>query len=334
MAASNPSRFSRKIWRLGLAVVVAALIYTAGWFYATSQIKERLQLAFGGANPIAAEVDCGDMDMRGFPFRLGLHCSKLAVDDHRNGISATFGSLRTAAQIYAPGHVVWELDGPAEIRSAFGPVVLADWKNLRSSLSAGFSGVNRTSLTADEVKATVSSTLSTEVVDVTAKRGELHLRRNDADLDVAMLMENAQAVIRDSAIALPLVSTSADLTLAGKADFIDLRDVTGAGLYGASGEVRRLVFDLGDGKTITVSGPFSFNDSGYLSGDMRVDVEGIDAWSQTLQAGLPQLSKQVKSATNMLKALFGGKNTGGANFTIRDGTVTLSFIPLGRLPPI
>jgi hypothetical protein len=38
------------------------------------------------------------------------------------------------------------------------------------------------------------------------------------------------------------------------------------GLYGASGELRKAVADIGDGKTMTLSGPFSFDEEGYLSG--------------------------------------------------------------------
>lgn len=334
MATSSRSAISRKFGLLGFAVLAAVLLYTAGWFYATSVMKERLTLAFDRGNPAAAAVACDDMDVRGFPFRLGVFCSRVAIDDHRNGLSATFGAFRSAAQVYAPGHIVWEMDGPAEIRSAPGLAIQAEWQTLRSSLIAGLGGMDRTSLEAEGLKASVTSTIDNRVADIDARHSELHLRRQGEDLEAAILFEDVQAVIRDSAIPLPRVSASADLTLAGKGDFIDLKDESGKGLHGASGELQRLVVDLGEGRILTLSGPFSIGDDGYLSGEILVAIEGIDAWSASLQTMVPQSATQIKSGSNMLKALFGGKDTGSATISIRNGEMSLSFIPLGKLPPI
>ncbi|MGV8939127.1 MAG: DUF2125 domain-containing protein [Allorhizobium sp.] len=334
MATSSRSPISRKFALLGFAILAAVLLYTAGWFYATSLMKDRLTLAFNQDNPAAAAVTCDDMDVRGFPFRLGVYCSRVDIDDNRNGLSATFGAFRSAAQVYAPGHIVWEMDGPAEIRSALGVAVQAEWQNLRSSLIAGLGGMDRTSLEAEGLKASITSTIDNRVVDIDATHSELHLRREGEDLEAAILFKDIQAVIRDSAIPLPRISASADVTLAGKGDFINLNDESGKGLYGASGELRRLVVDLGEGRILTLSGPFSFGDDGYLSGEMLVAVESIDAWSASLQTLVPQSAIQIKSGSNMLKALLGGKDTGSATISIRNGQMSLSFIPLGTIPPI
>ncbi|MGO7902907.1 DUF2125 domain-containing protein, partial [Rhizobium ruizarguesonis] len=64
--------------------------------------------------------ECSDIEFRGYPFRIGLFCSKIYVDDNVNGVSATFGALRSAAQVYSPGNIVWERDSPAEIRTTNG----------------------------------------------------------------------------------------------------------------------------------------------------------------------------------------------------------------------
>ena len=43
-------------------------------------------------------------------------------------------ALRTAAQVYAPWHIVWEMDGPLDVTLGNGPAVQASWKSLQSSL--------------------------------------------------------------------------------------------------------------------------------------------------------------------------------------------------------
>lgn len=90
----------------------------------------------------------------------------------------------------------------------------------------------------------------------------MHLRQNGADLDGAITLTDLSTVIKDWPQLLPRLNAIADVTLAGKAGMVDGSDT--AGLYGASGELRRLVADIGEGRTMRISGPFSFDNEGYL----------------------------------------------------------------------
>ena len=99
MAASSPSRTSRKFLFLGFGIIVFVAIYSAGWFYAAQRLQETVirTLAPGGAASVSGE--CRDIAFRGYPFRIGLFCSKVDVKDTRNDVTASFGALRSAAQI-------------------------------------------------------------------------------------------------------------------------------------------------------------------------------------------------------------------------------------------
>ncbi len=337
MAASsrNPRSGSvRKFWLLGTGVVAAVALYTAGWFYAANQLQSRLATVLGQDHANGVSVDCPDMEFRGYPFRIGLFCSKVTVDDGPNGISATFGPLRSAAQVYAPWRAVWEMDGPAEVRAAPGLTVSADWDRLQSSLRAGFGGIDQTSLLVEGVTASLISAFTTPKLDLNVKRGEVHLRRNGADMDAALLFEAANARIEDDPRQLPTLSGSADLTLVDKAEFMSGRDETGTGPYGMKGEMRRLVVDLGDGRIVTVSGPFSINDQGLISGKFHVEIEKIKGWQDAIAAAFPEGEKNVKLASSLLKSLASGKDDVSVDLKVTDGVVTLSFIPIGFIPPI
>src|SRR5215218_7049892 len=104
MAASSQSgsgqyRSGRKFWLLGGAILLVIALYTGGWFYAASALKQTVLTAIAPRADAGVTGECSDIEFRGFPFRIGLFCSKVDIDDNVNGISATFGTLRSAAQV-------------------------------------------------------------------------------------------------------------------------------------------------------------------------------------------------------------------------------------------
>ncbi|NWJ24104.1 DUF2125 domain-containing protein [Rhizobium sp. RM] len=333
MAASSQSGTARKILWLGLAIVVAIGLYTAGWFYAANKLKETVLNAIAPTEAASVSGECGDIAFRGYPFRIGLFCSKVNVDDKENGVSASFGQLRSAAQVYDPGHIVWELDSPAEIRTGHGLTVSAEWQNLQSSLTTKLKGIDRTSLVIEGLKANAVSSVTGQTIDFDAAKTEMHLRQNGADLDGAITVTDAATVIKDWPQILPRLSAIADVTLAGKAGMIDGSDETG--LYGASGELRRVLADIGEGRTMRISGPFSFDNEGYLSGQFKVEIEKLGAWSDNAKQAFPQLQSTIDTARKLLGALAGGGDRASVDVVVDRGRATISgFIPLGKIPPI
>lgn len=330
---STPSPARRKILLLGLATAAAILVYSGAWHLAATTLDERLMQAMEVRNPSHASIACEDRDLRGYPFRIGVFCSRVSVDDHRNGISASFGAFRSAAQIYAPGHILWELDGPAEIRSANGLRASLQWEVLRSSVVTGASGVDRSSLEANNVRLALTSVLDA-ALEATASHLETHVRRNGGDLDYAALTRDLKVSSREGAFELPSVSTSLDLTLADQAAMLDFNGRTAGSLRGVAGELRHFTADLGDGTLVTLRGPLSVDDTGLLSGRLRVEVENLPGWSTELKALLPGASDIIDNGTRVLTLFFGGKKNGSADLVIDDGRVMLGIIPIGVIPPI
>ena len=94
------------------------------------------------------------------------------------------------------------------------------------------------------------------------------------------------------------------------------------GLNGSAGELRRIVADIGDGKVMTLTGPFSFDEQGFLSGKFKLEIERLGPWGDSLKQTFPDIASTVYTATKLLKSLAGGKDTaenipgGGARFII------------------
>lgn len=334
MSTDSQSPVSRKVVRLGVLIVLVIAVYSVGWYFAAEYLKNRILTFFAGGNPAGVTASCENADMGGYPFRFRLNCSRLSFDDHFQGVAASFGPVRAAAQIYNPGHVVWELDGPAEIRSALGFNTALDWTNMQSSFRIGLSGLSRSSLMMEGLNATVTSTVSSLQLQVTAPSAQSHVRQNEGNLDYATLVRDVSVSIDGTKIALPPVSASLDATFADKGGLLDPRVAQEQRLYGTKGEIRRMVVDLGEGRVLTLSGPFEVGEDGLVSGRIKVEVEQIKAWRDALKAAYPEQSEMIDNVANVLRALAFGRDDSEAEITIQNGVAALGFIPLGQIPPL
>jgi hypothetical protein len=194
-------------------------------------------------------------------------------------------------------------------------------------------GIDRTSTVIEGLKATAVSSYSGQTINVDAGRTEIHLRQNGDDLDGAISLQDANTVVKDWPQVLPKFTASADLTLAGKAGMIDGSDRQG--LYGASGELRKVVADIGDGKIMTLTGPFSFDEQGFLSGKFKLEIEQLGPWRDSIKQAFPEIAKTVDTASKLLKALAAGSDHVSVDLVVDHGRATVSgFIPLGSIPPI
>jgi len=334
MSTAPESTISRKVVRLGVLIVLVIAVYSVGWYFAAEFLKNRILTFFGGGNPAGVSATCEDARMGGYPFRFRLTCSRLAFDDHFQGVAASFGPVRAAAQIYNPGHIVWEMDGPAEIRSALGFNTALNWTNMQSSFRIGFSGLSRSSLVMEGLSATVTSTVSSLQLQVTAPSAQSHVRQNEGNLDYATLIRDMGISIGGTKIALPPLSASLDATFVDKGGLLDPRVAQEQKLYGTRGEIRRMVVDLGEGRVLTLSGPFQVGDDGMLSGRIKVEIEQINAWRDAVKTAYPDQTDMIDNVANVLRALAFGRDDSEAEITIENGVAMLGFIPLGQIPPL
>ena len=335
MASSSRTSVSRKIWYLAAAIVLAVVLYTGGWFYAASALKEKTLALLGSREASGMTVECADADYRGYPFRIGLFCSSITLDDRNNGVSATVGTLRSAAQVYDPSHIVWEVDGPAQVRTSHGLTVSSEWESLQSSLVAQGRSVERSSTVIRQGMTSIVSTATGGSFNIGAEQFEVHLRQNGQDLDAALKLDKLRTTGESLPELLPAITATADVTFVGRGGILDGTDPSGIALYGTEGEMRSLSADLGEGRTISISGPFSIDDDGYLSGRLKLKVDQIDAWQSSLSEAFPDIAPVLQTVAGMLSALNGGGQSASLDLTVKRGKILAGgFIPVGEIPPI
>lgn len=333
-AVANRSSVSRKILWLAAGIALVSGLYSAGWFVAADQVEKRLTAYLTERQASGFGGECAEMEVRGFPFRIGLFCDKVRLDDTRHGASASFGALRSAAQVYQPGRAVIELDGPAEIRVSPGATISADWTLLHASLAATLSGVDRTSLAYDNLTGTARSPLTGKGLGFGASHGEIHLRQNGGDLDAALSIDKLDLRPGEGPSLAPPADVTMELTVAGKAEWLQAASFSPHMLRATSGELRQLTLDAGSGMSAKLSGPFSVDDQGLISGEFSLVIANIDSWRESLVKIIPGEAELLDNIANMLKALSGGRNEATVKLNVRDGTAFLAFVPIGVLPAL
>lgn len=323
------SSASRKIRRLGIAVLVIAALYSAGWFFVASKFEDFLKgnIAAGGEVDIA----CPGLATSGFPFLIGFSCDSTRIADGLTGNSLAAGALRVAARIYSPGSAVVELDGPAHVSLSDGSALTAQWKTMRSSFSVGLGRLKTFSASGEDLSLNYLSAALYSAIVAKAQHGELHLRGNDNDLEAAFLARGFEFGSEGSDPVLPALSTSLEVTADGKAGLLEGKPMLTRAM---KGHITSFKIEAPDGVFGELKGPYSIDEEGYVSGEFETHLEKLGLWEKNLLRLFPEAESTISSMAALLKGLAKGDDTVTVNLVVDKGTITLSMVPIGHIPPI
>lgn len=323
-----------KIVALATTLVVAAVAYTGVWFYFAGQLESRASAFVAALTGRGIDAACENLDVHGYPLEMGLSCTAVSATDEEHGTFEA-GPFESRAQIGKPNHIVSTLKGPMKAKGADGTTIVADWDTLATSAVFGRIGLVRGDVQTKGFEATVRSPDLPGPVAVTSTETEAHARQNGGDLDAAFTVSRLALKGDGPLAALPPADVSGVATLKDMARLLSgRRAMPDHLLRGTSGTLSNLTADIGEGATLTVSGPFSFDKEGRLSGTFDVAVANLPAWQTAVRSVLPGADQTIESAGTMLAALGGGNGRISVTLTADHGRLSLGFIPLGKLPPI
>jgi hypothetical protein len=328
-----------------LLVVIAALC--AGWYFAWNwgarELDRRADLAVQDISEAGGRLECKDRHIEGFPFRIGVYCTTIEFAPPGGGAYSA-GQLRSAAQFYAPGHVIAELDGPAQLQLPNGSRFELGWENFRSSLRAGLSGISATSLELRQPVLSEGKGTQGEQVLASAEDAQLHLRRTPQDEKALDLAFSVQAM-RDDKERFPAFSLAADTRIDALAG--QLKPGFDLSAYirenGISGEARQIVLEPRAGGRMVLSGPFTIGADGLLDAQVRIEANSISSLGAFFIALFPDDSETISNIAGLLSSMEPSGTTDGAaatgksatiTLTIRRGAVSFGLIGLGKLPPL
>ena len=326
MASSNdkPVNYSRRFFWLLLGIVAAIALYSGGWYYAAGKVGERVQTAVDGANASGRRANCESLEVRGYPFRLGVFCRSVMFEDPKAAIRFQAGAFRSAAQVYQPNLVIGELDGPATLETPGIPTLDLKWESMRASVRIASPLPERVSVEGRNVEVRLDEPGDVPPLLGRAGHAELHARPTaDAGYDLAVRFNELRFDPN-------FVGTDKLSPLAGLADFFVERWQSGG--RESSVNIRNLTVSIDDkGSGAEVSGPFAVGIDGLIDAELQVKVRNPRVLGELLVSLMPVYREQVELAVGTI-AMLGEEPT--FPLKISRGKVRIGFVSLGAIPPL
>jgi hypothetical protein len=323
---------STKLALLAGFILLVIAGYTLLWFTLADRLQGRVESFLADLGDEGLVAKCDNLDVRGYPFRIGVFCDAIRAE---NGGEFTVAAdaFRSTAQVYNPGHIVSELDGPLQVSLDTGESLSAEWDVLQASTVFSTDGLMRTSLAGRGIDGNVTLPAGAEA-GISAETAEFHARRRGADLDVAFRATDAGIDETVAGAALPAVDVVAEATLHDGAGFLGERAIEPAALRGSSGRLEDARLLLPEGGALTLSGPFEIAENGEISGAFEVSVEEPAGVVEALAAFFPDYRDEIERGAGMIASFAGGEDGISFDVQVREGRVFVGIIPLGRIPAI
>jgi len=324
----------RPLWPVFVApglVVLAAIAWSAFWFYAASQVDQTVDVWRAREAKAGRIYDCAKRHVAGFPFRLEVTCegaSVTLVAQTAQGaaaapVTAQLGKILVVAQIYTPKLLIAEFTAPATLAERGQPPSLqVNWRTARSSI-AGLPGTpERVALVFDD--AAIDRIDGAAPLPLArATHLELHGRlAEDSTVDHPVI-EAALQINGGSILELhPLLAQPFDADIRAKVR--GLRDFSPKPwpdrfreIQAAGGRIEITQSRIQQGDLISVAaGSLGLTANGRLDGELQMTVAGIEkvipalGIEKMLEEGVPQatldrLAPGVKSqdVNNLLGSL-------------------------------
>jgi hypothetical protein len=328
----TPAPRRRALWRLFILpalLVVAAIGWSAFWFYAASEVGVRADAWRAREAKSGREYDCGKRSVAGYPFRLEVSCEDASVTlvSQTAGAAAPFtarlGEIMVIAQIYQPNLLIADFKAPATVAERDQPPsVKVNWTTGRSSITGLPNNPQRASIVFDNP---AIDRINGPVLTPLAKAGhvELHGRLAEGSAQDHPVIETVLQIAGGTIQEVhPLLAAPFDADvqtrLSGLKDFAPkpwperFREIQAVG-----GHVEIMRSRIQQGDMIAVAaGTLGLNANGRIDGELQMTVAGIEkvipalGIEKMLEEGVPQatldkVAPGVKSQdlTNLLGAL-------------------------------
>lgn len=325
------SKYGRRIKWLGVAIVVVIALYTGGWFYVGNLLETQVGQALAQAERNGAKADCANLRAHGYPFRIGLFCDSVTIEQQEIALSA--GAFRSAAQVYDPARIIAELDGPLTISLPGLPYdVSVEWGMLRASSRLAAPLPSRISIEGGSMRAEAQRADGRAVPIATADHLELHMRTREADADLAARFSGLDIRLPLGEGDLPPATGLIDLAIEDGVAFLAQG---GHSLRGRSGELRMFDLSLGPEAGLTMAGPVSVGADGLLDADLSLTLRNPKRLAQILGDAAPDVRSQIETAlSGFASTADASGKTPALPVRITRGELRIGFLPVGRIPPL
>ena len=310
MPDMTPAPRRRPLWRLFIMpalLAVAAIGWSAFWFYAASEVGVRADAWRAREAKSGRVYDCGKRSVAGYPFRLEVSCEDASVSlvsqtaGAPSAFTARLSEIMVIAQIYQPNLLIADFKAPATIADRGQPPSMkVNWTTGRSSITGLPNNPQRASIVFDNPAIDrVNGPVQTPLAK--AAHVELHGRIADGSPQDHPVIETVLQIAGGTIQEVhPLLAAPFDADvqtkLTGLKDFSPkpwperFREIQAAG-----GHVEIVRSRIQQGDMIAVAtGTLSLNANGRIDGELQMTVAGIEkvipalGIEKMLEEGVPQ----------------------------------------------
>lgn len=329
-------KFGRGFWLMLTIIGVLVFGGTALWYYAAEKLEETALQVQQKLRAKGQIIACDNQQVRGYPFRIGIFCDAIDIEDKNTRQKLTSGALRTVAQVYDPGKLIVEFDGPAQFSDPRQGIFKINWQFLRASMRATLHGIERTSAVGHAL--TIDHEKSTSPL-LTAETLEFHARKlGENNLDIAIGSRNLS--VTTSLVSNDALSKPVDLVveLTAKDLFDEVQNNRDLISYfrknGGSGNLNAFKLQTTDGGILEIKGPLSVNIKGQLSGKLDISVTKLNHLFEFFRGFFPTSKADMEQIELAVKLFAAGNATAKLQIQIKNGKIHLGLISLGRIPPL
>jgi hypothetical protein len=303
----------RPLWRLFIMpvlLVIAALAWSAFWFYAASEVDAKADAWRAQEAKSGRVYDCAKRTVAGFPFRLEVRCDGASVSlvaqtagqaAAQAPLTARLGEILVVAQVYDPKLLIAEFTAPATISDSRGaPSMSVNWRTARSSVVGLPAVPQRASIVFDDAEVDRAGG-SVPAPLARARHVELHGRLAEGSgpdhpvIETVLKIEGGSVQEVHPLLAQPFDADVRTL-LSGLKDFSPkpwperFRELQAAG-----GHVEIVQSRIAQGDLVAVAaGTLGLSVNGRLDGELQMTVAGIEkvipalGLEKMLDDGVPQ----------------------------------------------
>jgi hypothetical protein len=313
---------ARRFFWFSVLILFAVTAYTGGWYWAADRLVQEVQ-ARTGALPGGRHVECENPQAKGFPFRIGLFCDRVAYS--AAGMAIEGGALRSAAQIYNPFKLVAETDAPARLTFAGYVPFDLNWENARGSTRLALPEPMPETVSTELTKFAMTADIAGDPALLTADRLEIHMRPAGRDIELALRFEG---------MATGAILTGGEMApLSGVVDLVwkDGMARLGRDIAGSQFTVRSIDLAAAGGGRLTATGTAALGEDRLIDAELTLTAENVAGVTAVLGKAFPAIAAQITTVAAGMAAM-GERPT--LPLTVADGAISLGFLPLGFLPPL
>lgn len=342
---SGRKTINHRYYKRGIfAVVLIVILYTLVWYYLANKVEQRVSQQLALYNENGFVVLCENMHKIGYPLRIGVSCDTVNLQQLMKGFAFSGEKITAGAPVYAPHWLELSLTAPVSLELPGIIPLLAKWSDLTIETDMSRHIPDALSLRAENIEIGAKAEAGALLDKTTGKFLRFDAHGFNSNLDARLTFEDLKLPVVIPHENTPLPQMTGDIRWSLNEAFslfqtddkavIDKRYWIER-LRGHEGALQPSVVRFASGGAMTVSGPFSFNDEGYLSAKLEIAISDQNKLLQTARDAFPSQADNLKTIFFALNAM--PKNEKGdpvLQLSVKDGEVRLGFFKIGHIDPI